>query len=84
MAGFLKWLFGGASPRPRGYQKLVAWVEQNTPARFDGSQQPEMVKRHLEAKLAELQKQKGWGKKRLAGFKHFVESRSYDRLITKK
>lgn len=84
MVGFLKWLFGGASTQPRGYQKLVAWVEQNTPARFDGSQPSEMVKRHLEEKLAELQKHRGWSKKRLAGFKQFVESRSYDRLITKR
>lgn len=84
MVGFLKWLFGSANAQPRGYQKLVAWVEQNTPARFDGSQPPEMVKKHLEEKLVELQKQKGWSKKRLAGFKHFVESRSYDRLITKR
>lgn len=64
------------------YNRLVAWVEDNTPAKFDGSQPPEEVEDHLEAKLADFKKQ-GWSEERLAGFKWFVESRMYENLLKK-
>jgi len=84
--GFLSRLFGlfRGSPKVRGtsYHRLVTWVERNTPAKFDGSQPAEVVKEHLEVKLAEL-KRKGWSERRLAGFKWFVESQAYDQLLQK-
>lgn len=84
-SGFLAKLFGlfrgeGRVRRP-GYHRLVTWVERNTPAKFDGSQPPEVVKEHLEVKLAEL-KRKGWSERRLAGFRWFVESQAYDQLLS--
>lgn len=47
-------LFSGGGSYPKSYHRLVAWVEDNTPAKFDGSQPPGEVEGHLEAKLADF------------------------------
>ena len=63
------------------YRRLVAWVETNTPARFDGSQSAADVRKHIQEKITELRQHRR--SRELRGLQKFIESQRYEKLIRK-